>query len=176
MNCSACRSRIGLLVDGELSARDARLVEQHIATCIECHAFADRLKTVESSLIRLVPIEPRADFTLAVMAGVAAMPVHERQPARIWWLLVADVLLWVAIGALTAFGAIRWKMLAAGAGAFAAKSGIVLSTFYDVGQQFHITTVVALGVGVEVVFLALFVTAGRKYLSRVRATLAGVLS
>jgi anti-sigma factor RsiW len=176
VNCSACKSRIGLLVDGELSARDARLVEQHIVTCLECHAFADRLKAVESSLVRLAQIEPRTDFTLAVMAGIAAMPVPERQPARIWWLLVADVALWVAIGALTAFGAIRWKALAAGAGTFAAKSGIALSTFYDVAQHFHITTVVALGVGLEVVFLAVFVAAGRKYLSRVRATLAGVLS
>lgn len=176
MNCSACRSRIGLLHDGELSARDARLVEQHVATCLECHAFVERLKTVESSLIRLVPIEPRADFTIAVMAGVAAMPVPERQPARIWWLLVADVALWVAIGALTALGAIRWKTLAAGAGAFAAKSGVAIGTFYDIAQQFHIATVVALGVGIEVVFLALIVAAGRKYLSRVRATLAGVLS
>jgi len=176
VNCSACRSRVGLLGDGELSAGDARLVELHIASCADCRAFADRLKTVETSLVRLAQIEPRADFTLAVMAGIAAMPVPERQPARIWWLLVADVALWIAIGALTAFGAIRWKTLAAGAGAFAAKSGVALSTLYDVGQHFHITTVVALGVGIEVVFLAVFVAAGRKYLSRVRATLSGVLS
>jgi len=176
VNCSACRSRIGLLGDGELSARDARLVEQHIATCVECRLFGDRLKTVESSLVRLVQIEPRTDFTLAVMAGIAAMPVPQRQPARIWWLLFADVILWVAIGALTAFGAIRWKTLAAGAGAFVAKSGIALTTFYGVAQDFHMTTVVALGVGIEVVFLAVFIAAGRKYLSRVRAKLAGVLS
>lgn len=176
MNCSACRSRIGLLQDGELSARDRALVEQHMKTCADCRAFSHRLAIVESSLVRLAPIEPRMDFTLAVMAKIAAMPVPERQPARLWWLVVADVALWVAIGALTAFGAIRWKILAAGAGAFAAKAGVVLSTLFEVAQDFHITTVVAVGVGVEILFLALIIVAGRKYLSRIRAAFTGVLS
>jgi anti-sigma factor RsiW len=176
VNCSACKPRIGLLKDGELPARDARLVEQHLHSCADCRSFADRLATVESSLVRLAPIEPRVDFTLAVMAGIAAMPVPARQPARLWWLVIADVALWIAIGALTALGAIRWKTIAAGAGAFAAKAGIAAGTLYDVAQHFHITTVVALGFGIEFVFLALFIAAGRKYLSRVRATLTGVLS
>jgi len=176
VNCSACRSRIGLVEDGELSARDQRLVRDHVASCADCRAFADRLKTVELSLVRLAPIEPQADFTIAVMAKIAAMPVPARQPARLWWLLVADVALWAAIGALTAFGVIRWKTIAVSAAAFAAKSGIALGTLYDVAQQFHLTAVAALGVGVELVFLVLLFTAGRKYLSRVRATLSGVLS
>ena len=176
MNCSACKSRIGQLQDGELSARDASLVEKHIASCAECQAFRSMLAGVESSLINLAQIEPRADFTLAVMAGIAAIPVHERQPGRLWWLVVADVLLWVTIGALSAFGAIRWKTIAAGAGAFAGKAGVTAGTLYDVAQHFHITTVVGLGVGIEMVFLVLLAVAGRKYLSRVRAALAGVLS
>lgn len=176
MNCSACKSRIGLLNDKELSTRDARLVEQHLASCADCRAFADKLVTVEASLSRLVQIEPRVDFTLAVMAGIAAMPVPARQPARLWWLVFADIALWIAIGALTALGAIRWKTIVAGGAAFAAKAGVTLGTLYDVAQHFHITTVVALGVGIEIVFMALFIAAGRKYLSRVRATLSGVLS
>ena len=176
MNCSACKSRIGLLQDGELSAGDARLVERHLESCADCRAFADRLSMVESSLVRLAPIEPHNDFTLAVMASIAAMPVPERQPARLWWLVVADVALWIALGALTAFGAIRWKTVAAGAGAFAAKFGVTIGTLFDVAQHFHVTAILALGVGVEIAFLALFVTAGRKYLSRVRAMLVGVLS
>jgi predicted anti-sigma-YlaC factor YlaD len=176
VNCSACKSRIGLLQDGELSPRDARLVGAHVQSCAECRIFADRLTAVESSLIRLEHIEPRADFTLAVMASIAAMPVPARQTARLWWLVIADVALWIAIGALTAFGAIRWKVIAAGAGAFAAKAGIALGTFYDVAQHFHINDVLALGVGIEIVFLVVFFFAARKYLPRVRATLSGVLS
>jgi anti-sigma factor RsiW len=176
VNCSACKSRIGLLQDGELSPRDARLVEAHILSCAECRIFADRLTAVESSLVRLAPIDPRADFTLAVMAGIAAMPVPARQTARLWWLVAADVALWIALGALTAFGAIRWKIVAAGAGTFAAKAGIALGTFYDVAQHFHVNTVLALGVGIEVAFLAVFFFAARKYLPRLRATLSGVLS
>ena len=176
MNCSACKARLGLLADGELPSRDARLVEKHLASCAECRAFADRLTTVESSLLRLAPIEPRADFTIAVMAGIAAMPVPARQPARLWWLLVADVALWLALGALTALGAIRWKTLAAGAGAFAAKIGITVGTLYDVAQDFHVTGVVWAGIGIEILFLGIFVAAGRRYLARLRSTVTGALS
>ncbi len=176
MNCSACRSRIDLLAGGDLSARDARLVRQHLDSCAGCRAFSDQLAKVEASLVRLAPIEPRADFTIAVMAGIAAMPVPARQPARLWWLVFADVALWLALGALTAFGAIRWKALAAGAGAFAAKAGIAVGVLYDVAAHFHITTVVGVGVGIEILFLAIFVAAGRRYLARMRSTLSGVLS
>jgi len=78
--------------------------------------------------------------------------------------------------ALTALGAIRWKPLVAGAAAFAAKVGIAAATLYSVAEPFHITTVVALGVTIELAFTAAIIAAGRKYLSRVRATLSGVLS
>ena len=176
MNCSACRTRIGVLAEGELSARDARLVEKHLEGCAGCRAFADKLTAVEHSLVRLAPIEPRADFTIAVMANIAAMPVPARQPARLWWLVVADIALWLALGALTAIGAIRWKTLAAGAGAFAAKVGIAVGTLYDVAQDFHVTGVVWAGVGIEILFLVIFVAAGRRYLARVRSALTGVLS
>ena len=98
MNCSACKARIGALRDGELPARDARLVESHLSSCASCRTFADRLDAVEASLVRLTRIEPRQDFTIAVMAGIAAMPVPERQPTRLWWLVIADVALWIAIG------------------------------------------------------------------------------
>jgi len=176
VNCSACKARIGALRDGELPARDARLVESHLSSCASCRAFAHRLDAVEASLVRLTRIEPRQDFTIAVMAGIAAMPVPERQPTRLWWLVIADVALWIAIGALTAFGAIRWKAIAAGAAAFGAKLGVAATTLYGVAIDFHAVPIVALGVGIEIAFLAVMVVAGRKYLSRVRATLSGVLS
>lgn len=134
------------------------------------------MTALESSLARIVTIEPRPDFTLAVMAKIAAMPAPARQPARLWWLVAADIALWLTLGALTAFGAIRWKIVAAGVAAFAAKAGVALGSLYDVAQHLHITTIVALGVAVEIVFLAVFIAAGRKYLSRLGATLAGVLS
>lgn len=176
MNCSACKARIGALRDGELPARDARIVESHLEGCASCRAFAERLDAIETSLVHLTPIEPRQDFTIAVMAGIAAMPVPERQPTRLWWLVIADVALWIAIGALTAFGAIRWKAIAAGTAAFAAKLGVAATTLYDVALDFHIAPIVALGIGVEIAFLAAIIVFGRKHLSRVRATLSGVLS
>ena len=104
------------------------------------------------------------------------MPVPERRPTRLWWLVVADIALWIAIGALTAFGAIRWKAIAAGAAAFGAKLGVAATTLYGVAIDFHAVPIVALGVAIEIAFLAVMVFAGRKYLSRVRATLSGVLS
>ena len=176
MNCSACRARIGALRDGELSPRDARLVETHLSNCADCQAFAERLNDIEAALVRLTAVEPRQDFTIAVMAGIAALPVPERQPTRLWWLVIADVALWIAIGALTAFGAIRWKAIAAGAAAFVAKAGVAATTLYGVAVDFHAVPIVALGVGIEIVFLGIIVAAGRKHLSRVRATLSGVLS
>ena len=176
MNCSACRARIGALRDGELSPRDARLVDAHLTGCAECQEFAERLTAIDASLARLTRIEPRQDFTLAVMAGIAAMPVPERQPTRLWWLVIADIALWVAIGALTAFGAIRWKAIAAGAAAFAAKVGVAATALYGVAIDFHAIPIVTLGVGIEIAVLAVIVAAGRKHLSRVRATLSGVLS
>lgn len=153
-----------------------KILDAHLASCSACRTQLERLRAVESSLVRLVAIEPQGDFTLALMAKIAAMPVPARRPVRIWWLVAADVLIWATIGALSAFGAIRWKSLAGAAAAFAAKAGVALGTFYDVGQHFHITTVVALGVLLEAAFLALFAAAGRKYLSRVRAAVSGVLS
>ena len=176
MNCSACRTRIGALNDGDLPARDATLVEQHLASCAACSAFAARLTALDAALVRLAPIEPRADFTLAVMAGISATPAPQRQPARLWLLVIADIALWLAIGALTAFGLIRWKAAVAGAGAFAAKAGVTVAAFFDVAQHFHIETIAVLGVGLEIAFLVILATAGRKYLPRVRATLSGVLS
>jgi anti-sigma factor RsiW len=176
VNCSACRARIGALRDGDLSPRDARLVEVHLTGCADCQEFAERLTAIDASLARLTHIEPREDFTLAIMAGIAAMPVPERRPTRLWWLVVADIALWIAIGALTAFGAIRWKALVAGTAAFAAKAGVAATALYGVALDFHAVPIVAVGVGIEIVFLAVVIAAGRKHLSRVRATLSGVLS
>ena len=176
MNCSACRSRLGQRQDGELSPRDAALVDAHVASCARCSAYAAALSSVESTLVRLAPIEPSADFTLAVMAKIAAMPAPARRPARFWWLLAADIMLWAAIGALTALGAIRWKSLAGGATAFAAKALVASSTLYDVAKDLHLTTLLGLGVGVELAVIAVAAVFARKYLPRIRATLAGVLS
>ena len=176
MNCSACEARLGALLEGDLSPRDAALIGAHLAACASCRAEADRLRAVESSLIRLVGIEPRPDFALAVMAKIAAMPVPARQPARLWWLVAADIVLWAAVGALTALGVINWRSVVVAGGTFAAKLGIASSALYDVAQHLHLTLIVALGVGLEIAFLALFFVAGRKYLSRIRATMSGVLS
>jgi len=110
------------------------------------------------------------------MAKIASMPAPARKPARLWWLVAADVALWIAIGALTALGAIQWKAVLAWAGTSAAKLGVTVTALYDVAQHFHATAFVALGIGLEIVFLVLFVAAGRKYLSRLGATLSGVLS
>jgi anti-sigma factor RsiW len=176
VNCSACKGRLGAYLDGDLSRRDAALIDAHLAKCAECRSEKDRLQAVESSLIRLVGIDPHPDFTLAVMVRIAAIPVPARQQVRLWWLVAADILLWAAIGALTAFGAIKWRSIAVAAGTLTAKLGIASSALYDVAQHLHLTLVIALGVGVEIAFLALFFVAGRKYLSRIRATMSGVLS
>jgi len=176
VNCSACRSRLGQRRDDELSARDSALVDAHLASCADCRSFAGRLAKIESTLVRLAPIEPSGDFTLAVMAKIAAMPAPARRPARFWWLLVADIALWAAIGALTALGAIRWKAIAGGVAAFAANSYVASGTLYDVAKDLHVTNVLALGVGVELAVLALVAAFGRRLLPRFRAALAGVLS
>lgn len=176
MNCSACSARLGQRQDGELSPHEAALVDAHLASCAACRSLADRMAAAEAALVRLVPIAPSDDFTLAVMAKIAALPAHAQRPARFWWLLVADVAFWAALGALTAFGAIRWKLVAASAGSFTAKAGVTLATLYDVAHDLHLTTYVYLGAGIEIAFVAAVAYFGRRHLPRLRATLAGVLS
>jgi anti-sigma factor RsiW len=176
VNCSACNARLGAYRDGELSARESALVEAHLASCGACRSFAARYAAVEASLDKLVGIEPSPDFTIAVMAKIAALAAPAPRPVRFWWLVAADIAIWVAIGALTAIGTIRWKTVLATVSATAAKLGVTFDTLYTVGQHFHITTIVALGVLVELGFLALIVVLGRKYFERVRSALAGVLS
>jgi anti-sigma factor RsiW len=176
VKCSACKERLSAYQDGDLAPREAALVAAHLASCAECSAFSQRLADAESSLIRLAPIEPAPDFTLAVMAKIAAMPLPARRPARIWWLLAADIVIWLAIGAFTALGAIRWKVIAAAAVSFAAKVGVAGTALFDVAQHLHIASIAVLGVGLEVAFIVLLIVAGRKYLSRIRGNLSGVLS
>lgn len=176
MNCSACSSRIGAYRDGDLAPRDAALVVAHLASCAACRAYEARYAALETSLARLVAIEPRADFTLGVMAKIAAMPAPAKATSRLWLLVAADALVWVAIGALTALGAIRWKSIAGAAGAMAGKLVVTSGTLFDLAQHFHLTTLLALGALVELAFLALITAAAVRYLPRIRAALAGVTS
>jgi len=176
VNCSACEALIGSYRDGELTSREAALVKAHLASCAACRAVAARYDAVEATLVRLVDIEPRADFTIGVMAKIATLPAHARKPMRLWWIVAADVAVWLALGALTALGAIRWQSLVGGAGALGEKLLVGFGALYDLGQHYHVTSLLALGVGIEIAVIVLLVAVGRRFLPGMRAALAGVLS
>jgi anti-sigma factor RsiW len=58
-------------VDGELTAADARAVQEHLLDCAECRDAYDRLRATRDLLAGLAPAEPPAEFWPAVRHPIA---------------------------------------------------------------------------------------------------------
>lgn len=174
MKCSACRGRLPAYQDGVLSAGAAADLEAHLASCLGCRTFSEEMMVVEHRLARLTEIEPRVDFTQAVMARIAALPAPARRGLRMWWLGAYDLLAWTLLVALAATGMFRWKTLVAEGGVLFGKTALAADALYRVADHFHLTTLALVGGLVEGAVLALFLYAGRRYLAGMRSALFGV--
>ena len=174
MKCFACRQLLGDYLDGDLSNGVKVAVAGHLVSCAACSGLAQELHNADVKLAGLALVEPRADFTQVVMARVAALPVpHARPLVRVWWFAAYVVAAWVGLTAGILARGISWKPVVVGASTFAAKMSIAFDALYRIGQHFHLLSVAALGVGIEITLLIVLAVVGRNYISRLGATLLG---
>jgi|GEM_PF-5749159 len=96
MNCEQTRKRLDELLDGELSDRDKKAVEQHVATCDACRVELDVL-TRTAKLVRSLPrAEVPAGLARSVRATIARQATV-RSRAMLWrWAHVGG---WIAAAA-----------------------------------------------------------------------------
>jgi anti-sigma factor RsiW len=164
MKCSACEARLPAYLDNDCAPREAEALAQHLTSCADCRAQAERLRAVELRLARVRGIEPRADFTHAVMARVAVMPAPVARRAPLWLLFLYVPAAWAVLFALTALRIIDWQRVTAGLSVFSGKLGVAAETLYHVVQHFHLTAYALSGATLEIALLALAVAVARIYL------------
>ena len=92
MHCSDCQEALSARSDGELSDLEQQLVDAHVATCLSCQEFSERVETLNRSL-RVRPAELVPDLTPSIMA--AAPPSRGTERASRDW--VRYVLVWVGL-------------------------------------------------------------------------------
>jgi anti-sigma factor RsiW len=173
VKCSACRERLPAYQDGVLAAGAAADLEAHLADCLGCRTFAEEMMIAERRLARLSEIEPRADFTLAVMAKIATLPAPVQRSARMWWLAAYNFFAWVALVTLAATGILRWKAITSEGHHVFSKLGPAADVLYRVADHFHLTTIALVGGLVEGLALVILLYLGRRYLAGMRIALFG---
>jgi predicted anti-sigma-YlaC factor YlaD len=97
--CERVRTQISLLLDGEVSELDRRLVSAHLARCAECRAFEQPVRAFTEEL-RAAPLE------LPSLPVVVVRPVRtgQRVLRRTAELSAAATVL-IAVGVVTQLGA-----------------------------------------------------------------------
>jgi len=173
VKCSACEARLAAYLEGEASPAEARAVEEHLKTCASCRELAGAMRTVELRLSGLRGIEPRPDFTQAVMSSVAVMPVPKPARVRIRWFLGYLAAAWAALIALTLTHVIDWQRLFAGVAVEFGKAGAAATTLAGVADRLHLTAVAGVAFSVEMIVLIAGVLVLRRYLSVFSGWIAG---
>lgn len=174
MKCSACKNLLAAYLDGDLSNGTKVAVAGHLAGCARCSALAERMRFAEARLSRMGEIEPRADFTNLIMARVAALPAPKRALARqLWWVGGYLAAGWALLALALITRAVSWRGIVVGAGSFVGKLGVASLALYRLAEHFHLFTVAALGVGIELVVLGALAAVGWKFISRFGASLLG---
>lgn len=62
MKCARVRRELSAYIDGEVSVRVRRMIENHLAQCPECDRHRQELVQVVESVRRLATIEPATEF------------------------------------------------------------------------------------------------------------------
>lgn len=99
MRCRACHKKLSCYVDGELSGRDRREVEAHLASCEGCRAELERLSLIRGAFASLPGATPVPFFYERIATRLRA----EEAPAWEGWkvfgrLAAAAVLLIACLG------------------------------------------------------------------------------
>jgi len=100
MRCSHCRPLLSAYIDHELSHRARYHVVHHLRSCPDCRGWLEEVRAIDGLLETPQAVEPRANFTHAVMAEVRSLPVPYAHRTNPWLLLCAYVAVaWIIIGA-----------------------------------------------------------------------------
>jgi predicted anti-sigma-YlaC factor YlaD len=114
MSCSKLTNILALYAGGDLDARDARSVEEHLAVCPECRQELDELRSALAALNEarcteeMLPIRDRA-YWLEVESKLRerALGVERLSLGRAWWVKAPAVLAQAAL-VLAVAGAVAW--------------------------------------------------------------------
>lgn len=173
MKCSVCEARLAPYMEGEAPPDDVRAVEEHLRTCATCRELASAMRTVELRLTGLSGIEPRSEFTAAVMTAVAALPAPKPSRVRARWIIGYLVAAWAALIALTATHIIEWQRLFAGAAVEFGKAGAAAATIADIGARLHVPAMAGVAFGIEAIVLVVGIFTLRRYAHRLPGWIAG---
>lgn len=173
MKCSACEARLTAYLEGDASAGDARFIEAHLKDCAACSQLASDMRAVEMRLVGLRGIEPRADFTLSVMAAVAALPAPKPARIPVRWFLTYLAAAWAVLIALTATRVLNWQHAFASVATELGKVGAAGSALVDVGARLHLSTFAVGAFGIEMIVIAVGAIALRRYMPRLSGWIAG---
>lgn len=166
MNCSACKDRLPAYRDGELSHAERALIGAHLLACASCAAHERVLADLDRVLEAVRPVQPRADFTIGVMAKIAGLPV--RRPFwnayRVLGAFVGAEIVAIVVAVLT--GRLHLEALAASAATFVAKVAVAVTALVDVAADFHLGPVALAAAAFEIAAVALLFFAIRAHLNR----------
>jgi len=117
MPCQTFREAISARLDGEPLGMPVRALDEHLAGCAPCAAWADDAAVV-TRRARLAPAPPVPDLTAAVLG---ALPRELPGAAAVARSRLADTALRLALVVVgVAQAAMAWPVLASGAGAMSA--------------------------------------------------------
>lgn len=173
MKCSACEARLAAFLEGEASPADVRAVDDHLKSCAACRELAGAMRTLEVRLAGLQGIEPREDFTHAVMASVAVLPVPKPARVRVRWFLAYLAAAWAALIALTMTHVIEWQRVFAGVAVEFGKAGAAATALADVGTRLHLPMVAGIALGIEALVLVAAAIVLRRYFRQFSGWIAG---
>jgi anti-sigma factor RsiW len=100
VNCSWCEERFERFLDGLLTAADTARLRGHVDACAACYGLLEELRVVDALLLEPRSVELPANFTVATLAGVRALPPPCVRRAPIAASLVSYVVgAWSLVGA-----------------------------------------------------------------------------
>ena len=90
VDCLTCREALSARLDGETEPVPAAETDQHLASCVECRAWQERVARM-SRMLRVREAPPVPDLSAAILD--MAVPPH---PTRGWWARIALIVVAVA--------------------------------------------------------------------------------
>jgi predicted anti-sigma-YlaC factor YlaD len=96
MSCTRIRHAVSAQLDGEEPGLDPVIIEQHLATCVGCRAFAADAETLHRS-IRLAPAPAIPDLTPGILAAIGTEDGVGDTQRALRWILAALALVQIAV-------------------------------------------------------------------------------